>query len=316
MAVHHPFRRIFPSLAVMLAALVVAGAPVHANEGGAMAKPAAPGGAGPRADQAADQPMVVVRMRGKDRCGRRCPEWIMAQGRITVETPRRFREVLRLAGSIRLPVVLDSEGGDLDAALEIGRMIRARGLTTIIGRNEVQGCVPRDEACNAGRSPTRAYEGFVVTPGACAGSCLLLLAAGKERVGYWIAEARFPGLDTLRSHKAGDNAAEMVASYLADMGISPGLVPRLRRSSLPLDRAEILHFGLSTGRQRVEDFTGTSICMRLRPAPNCLLLAAPPRPVAAATRSAGTEANQKRTARKQAARPATRVIIWGAIEDM
>lgn len=260
--------------------------------------------------------MVVVRMRGKDRCVRRCPEWIMAQGEITAETPRHFREVLRQAGSIRLPVVLDSEGGDLDAALEIGRMIRARGLTTIIGRSEVQGCAPRDGACNAGRPPARAYEGFVVTPGACAGSCLLLLAAGKERAGYWIAEARFPGLDTLRSRKAGANAAEMVAGYLADMGISPGLVPRLRRSSLPLDRAELLHFGLSTGRQRVEDFTGTSICMGQRPAPNCMLMAAPPRPVAAVTRPAGPEATPKRTARKQAARPPARVIIWGAIEDM
>lgn len=309
----------------MLAGLVIASPPALANEGGAnemaRAMPAAPDGPGPMAAQPAHQPMVVVRMRGKDRCIRRCPEWIMAQGEITAETPRRFREVLRQAGSIRLPVVLDSEGGDVDAALEIGRMIRARGLTTIIGRSEVQGCAPRDAACNKDRPPARAYEGFVVTPGACAGSCLLLLAAGKERVGYWIAEAAFPALESFRSRKIGSDAAEMIAGYLADMGISPGLVPRLRRSSLPLDRAEILHFGLSTGRQRVEDFTGTSICMRQRPAPNCLLVAAPPRSVAvsdlpARSEAARSEAVPKRTARKQTARPAARVIIWGAIEDM
>lgn len=314
----------------MLAGLAIASRPVLANEGGAneggankgaanemaRAVPAAPGGPGPLAARPAHQPMVVVRMRGKDRCVRRCPEWIMAQGEITAETPRRFREVLRQAGSIRLPVVLDSQGGDLDAALEIGRMIRARGLTTIVGRSQVQGCAPRDGACNAGRPPARAYEGFVVTPGACAGSCLLLLAAGKERVGYWIAEARFPDLDSFRSRKAGANAAEMVARYLADMGISPGLVPRLRRSSLPLDRADMLHFGLSTGRQRVEDFTGTSICMGQRPAANCLLLTAPPKPMAVSVGPAGAEAAPKRTARKQAARPPARVIIWGAIEDM
>jgi hypothetical protein len=255
----------------------------------------------------AAQPMVVVRMRAKDRCGPRCPEWIMAEGVITPDTPGRFRQLLRQIGSEKLPVVLDSSGGDLDAALEIGRIIRARGLTTIIGHSEVQGCAPREPACNAGRRLGLAYAGFVSIPGACAGACLLLLASGVERIGYWIAQAQFPAPESFSTRKAGADAADLVGAYLADMGISPGLIPRLRRSALALSRAEMLHFGLSTGRQRVEDFTGSSVCARAIPAANC---------VAPAVAQPSTRVSAKPAARKPAAPRSTQVIIWGGIEEM
>ena len=255
----------------------------------------------------ADQPMMVVRMRGTGRCGSLCPEWIMAQGLITPNTPERFRLLLRQMGHEKLPVVLDSPGGDLDAALDIGRMIRAKGLTTIIGRSEAQGCAPCDAACHKGRPVGLVYKGFVSTPGACAGACLLVLAAGTQRIGYWITESAFPAPDSYKTSKAGSDAATLIGDYLADMGISPGLMPRVRRSSLPLDRAEMLHFGLSTGRQRVEDFTGSSICAGARPAANCVALA-PAKPPARMSATA--------PARKPTMPRTNRVIIWGGIEDM
>ena len=255
----------------------------------------------------APEPMMVVRMRGTGQCGRLCPEWIMAQGAITPNTPERFRLLLRQMGTEKLPVVLDSLGGDLDAALDIGRMIRAKGLTTIIGRSEAQGCAPRDVTCHKGRPVGLAYDGFVSTPGACADACLLVLAAGAQRIGYWITEAAFPSPGSFKTSRAGADVATLIGAYLADMGISPGLMPRLRRSSLPLDRAEMLHFGLSTGRQRVEDFTGSSICVGSRPAANCVALV----PIKPPARMSATA-----PARKPAMPRANRVIIWGGIEDM
>lgn len=249
--------------------------------------------------RATSQPMVVVRMRGKDRCGTRCPEWIVAEGTVTPATPALFRRLLAGIGSARLPIVLDSRGGDVDAAMEIGRMIRARGLTTIIGRSEVQGCGPRQGSCLA---PGLPYAGYVLPTGECAKACLLILAAGTQRVGYWVSEAQFLDAD----------AAGRAGGYLADMGISAGLLPRLRRSGLPLDRAELLHFGFSTGRQRVEDFTGASICLRSVPAPNCMRLATTSPPARVSARPAA----RKPAARKPAAPRPARVIIWGGIEDM
>lgn len=246
------------------------------------------------ATRATSQPMVVVRMRGKDWCRKRCPEWILAEGTITAGTPALFRRLLAEVGSAKLPVVLDSPGGDIEAAVEIGRMIRSRGLTTIIGRSEMQGCGPRQGSCTP---PGLPYMGYVVPTGVCARACLLVLAAGAQRVGYWVSEAQFLDAD----------AAGRARGYLADMGISAGLLPRLRRSSLPLDRAELLHFGFSTGRKRVEDFTGASVCLRPTPAPNCLRLAAT-RPTA--------RISARPAPRKPAPPRSTHVIIWGAIEDM
>ena len=298
MPVNLPFRLSLGWLALVLAALA---SPVTsralASDSGTVATPR-------MADQAvaaipATRPMVVVRMRAKDRCGPRCPEWIMAEGAITPETPGRFRQLLRQIGSEKLPVVLDSSGGDLDAALETGRIIRSHGLTTIIGRSEVQGCAPRDPVCNDGRRLGLAYAGFVSIPGEC--------TAGVQRIGYWIAEAHFPALGSFSTRKAGADAAKLVGTYLADMGVSPGLIPRIRRNSLALSPAEMLHFGLSTGRQRVEDFTGSSICAREVPAANCVAPAVAQPPARVSARPA---------ARKPAAPRSTRVIIWGGIEEM
>ena len=102
-------------------------------------------------------------------------------------------------------------------------------------------------------------------------------------------------------------AAKLVGAYLADMGVSPGLIPRLPRNSLALSRAEMLHFGLSTGRQRVEDFTGSSICGREVPAANC---------VAPAVALPSARVSTRPASRKPAAPRSTRVIIWGGIEEM
>jgi hypothetical protein len=306
MPVNLPFRLSLAWLAVVLAAIASpATTRALASDRGDVATPRT-------VDQGvaaipATRPMVVVRMRAKDRCGPRCPEWIMAEGTITPDTPVRFRQLLRQIGSEKLPVVLDSSGGDLDAALEIGRIIRSNGLTTIIGRSEVQGCAPRDPVCNEGRRLGLAYAGFVSIPGTCSGACLLVLAAGVQRIGYWIAEAHFPALDSFSTRKAGADAAKLIGTYLADMGVSPGLIPRLRRNSLALSRAEMLHFGLSTGRQRVEDFTGSSICGREVPAANC---------VAPAVALPSARVSTKPASRKPAAPRSTRVIIWGGIEEM
>lgn len=306
MSVYLPFRLKLGWLALMLAAVVSpAISRALASDSGVVAKPQMADRRGTAVP--ATQPMVVVRMRAKDRCEPRCPEWIMAEGTITPDTPGRFRQLLRQIGSEKLPVVLDSSGGDLDAALEIGRIIRANGLTTIIGRSEVQGCAPRELFCNEGRRLGLAYAGFVSIPGACSGTCLLLHAAGVQRIGYWIAEAHIPNLESFRTRKAGADAAKLVGTYLADMGISPGLIPRLRRNGLTLSRADMLHFGLSTGRQRVEDFTGSSICARPTPAANC---------VAAATAQPSTRVSTRPDAKRKAAPRSSGVIIWGGIEEM
>ncbi|MCA3560103.1 MAG: hypothetical protein IOC82_03615 [Aestuariivirga sp.] len=252
----------------------------------------------------APQPMVVVRMRGTGQCGNRCPEWIKAQGIITPNTPGHFRDVLRQPGADKLPVVLESQGGDLDSALEIGRMIRAAGLTTIVGRSEVEGCGPR-EACSK-EQPLKLFMGYVSSPAECSGTCLFVLAGGARRAGFWITGASLPALDSFKTRTRGAKAGNLIASYLADMGVSTGLIVRLRQAGVALDGSDMLHFGLSTGRERVEDFTGSSICLGDSPAANCLMP-----PLAPAKVSVAAPPRQR-----AAPRPPNpgKMIIWGAID--
>lgn len=288
-------RRISPCLLVAALMAVTSPAPAQASgEAGVPAPAAAPSGAVP-------QPMVVARMRATGPCGHRCPEWIVAEGILTPNTPGHFREMLDQIGPDKLPVVLESRGGDLDAALAIGRMIRAAGLTTLVGRSEAEGCAPRAD-CSRERPQGMRFKGYVSAPAECSGTCLLVLAGGVRRVGFGVTGASLPALDSFRTRTRGAQAATLIADYLADMGISAGLVVRLRRGGLALDRSDLQHFGLSTGRERVEDLTGTSICLGAAPAANCLL----PQPGPA---SASAAASPRK---RWAARPG--VIIWGALD--
>lgn len=227
----------------------------------------------------------------------------MAEGTITPNTPRHLREVLGQAGAEKLPVVFESRGGDLDAAIEIGRMIRAAGLTTVIGHSVVEGCGPR-EACSKQEAAGMVYRGYVSAPAECSGTCLLAFAGGVRRLGYWITSASLPALDSFKSRTRGAKAGKLIGDYLADMGVSAGLVVRLRQASLVLGRSDMLHFGVSTGRERVEDVTGTHICLGAKPAANCLRPAAP----------APAQVSMAATPRKQSAPRRGAVIIWGALE--
>ena len=59
-------------------------------------------------------------------------EWIAAVGRITPETPALFRREI-VDAYPGLAVMFESDGGDMTAALELGRLIRARGMSTSVG---------------------------------------------------------------------------------------------------------------------------------------------------------------------------------------
>lgn len=79
-------------------------------------------------------------------CKEICIQWISAEGKITADTPKRFKKLLKSLNGRKLPVVFQSGGGDVDAALSVGRMIRAAGLETAVGRTQLNGCpmlVPR-----------------------------------------------------------------------------------------------------------------------------------------------------------------------------
>lgn len=134
----------------------------------------------------ADMQFVVVRG-GQPGCEPTCPEWISAEGTIVEASPAQFKKLLKTIGNRRLPVVVSSPGGDVDAALAIGRMIRARKLETAVGKTRFIGCQPGQKDCRENDGKGSRYIGVAFSGGAyCNSACPLLLAGGTRRVvGQW-----------------------------------------------------------------------------------------------------------------------------------
>jgi hypothetical protein len=159
------------ALVAMFSAFVLAGIPGAAGKPSPK-KPAA----------AAEPPMQVYIVRSaQEGCEPNCPEWIAAQGQIQAGSPEKFRRVLAQLGKRRLPVLIHSGGGLADEGLEIGRMLRAKGLDVAVGKTLFTPCAPEAAACRKkqGKQPLRGS----VDPGfsLCASSCVFVLAAGARR---------------------------------------------------------------------------------------------------------------------------------------
>lgn len=148
--------------------LAFAAALLAATVGRAAAAPTAP------------QAMRVVVVRADlPGCGDACPRWISAEGVITQTTPEAFQQVFRAIGDEPLPILIRSPGGVVAAALEIGRMLRARRAAVAVASTRFVGCRPDDESCHP--TAPSAYVGLPATDAVCASACAFLIAGGEIR---------------------------------------------------------------------------------------------------------------------------------------
>ncbi len=216
--------------------------------------------------QTVPQPMQVVIARSADAgCEPQCLEWISAQGMIDASTPRQFKKVLAALGKRKLPILIDSAGGSVNEALEVGRMIRAKGLDVVVTKTLFKPCEKLDTACKQ----LKAREVHPALPQArlsrCASSCVFVLAAGSRRyvgapalVGlhqiasfsvhskvlrtyriltryqYGVPVQQQKSLvsekkiaETKQAKPTPDTVYEKIAAYFVEMGIGEGVMPIL-----------------------------------------------------------------------------------------
>lgn len=139
--------------------------------------------AGSVAQSPEDKPMqfVVVRSNAPG-CEPTCPEWISAEGAIVAGTPALFKKVLKTLGGRRLPVIVSSPGGDVDAALTLGRLVRQNKLDVLVGLTYIDRCASDRKGCKPEKGRGADYFGVVAAYGAyCASACPLMLAGGVRR---------------------------------------------------------------------------------------------------------------------------------------
>ncbi|MDX8462585.1 hypothetical protein [Mesorhizobium humile] len=231
------------------------------------AKPASPRPTEAAPSQSQDEEMRFALVRGSNPlCNPDCPEWISAEGTITAATPDKLRQLLDDAGGRRLPVVISSPGGDVEGALDAGRLIRERKLDVAVARTDFLDCDPGAVGCSA-------EDGFhtgltVDAGGACGSACAIMIAGGVRRLVGSTAHL------SLSSVGMGDK----VKAYLDEMAIGPALFSAMQAvlyaSGRELSQSEMQNFGLTTGPQSVDALTGATIC-RSEPRPdNCRFLPA------------------------------------------
>jgi hypothetical protein len=104
-----------------------------------------------------------------DACGAKCRRLIAASGMITSDTSRQFLAFMRDNPVPDATVVLESDGGSVLGALELGRSIRGLGLATTVGR-----VVER-------RPRTGAKYGELNSRVDCQSMCTFVLLAGVKR---------------------------------------------------------------------------------------------------------------------------------------
>jgi hypothetical protein len=146
-----------------------------------------------------EPPMQVHLVRSAEPgCEPQCPEWIAAQGKIEEGTAVRFKKVLRQIGDRKVPLLIDSSGGRVSDAFEIGRLIRARGLDVAVSGTELVPCLPSDQACRQAATRTIRLGLPLATQSKCASACAFVLAAGARRL---VGSTAFVGLHRIRTFR-------------------------------------------------------------------------------------------------------------------
>ncbi|MGR9176943.1 hypothetical protein ACU8OR_15475 [Rhizobium leguminosarum] len=249
--------------------------------------------------KAAQPPMNFILVRSF-LCRENCPEWISAEGRITSDTPARLRKILKKIGGRKLPVVFRSEGGDVDAAYAMGRIIRKAGLETAVGGTRLKGCPVGDTRCEAAIAKDGASGGYTYSAGAyCLSACPLALAGGASRVSsqwafigvhqittvynkvrvsyrieYKIVNGKKKEISRKEvgrkvagqssSTKLGKKATAALTAYLKEMGVSEDVIG-LMMSATPdniniVPAAEALRTGLITDMLSYNEWPGMPLC--------------------------------------------------------
>lgn len=103
-------------------------------------------------------------------CGSRCRTWVAASGAITADTARDFEAFARGRNLRGATLVLDSVGGSVIGALNLGRAIRRLDMTTTVGRTTPLASAKGQEA-----------RATLSSGASCESMCAFVILAGTRR---------------------------------------------------------------------------------------------------------------------------------------
>jgi hypothetical protein len=172
-------------------------------------------------------------------CKPTCPEWISAEGLVAKDSVIALRTLLDRTGGKPIPIVLNSAGGDVFAAMAFGRLIREKNLSVLVAKTEFKPCGTDNGSC---RSHDDYMTGSLLeNAGQCEAVCALILSGGSRRFAVNGASVIVNelGMET------------RVFEYLQEMGPGFALLELMRSARFGkhrrLTEEEMLRAGLITG---------------------------------------------------------------------
>ncbi|WP_192255623.1 COG3904 family protein [Mesorhizobium caraganae] len=257
-----------------------------------------------------DSPMrfVVVRSNAPG-CEPTCPEWISAEGAISAKSPALLKAVLKTLGRRKLPIVVNSPGGDVDAAIAMGRMIRKNKLDIAVGRTWFVGCEPGEKNCKENDARGSHYIGNPYVLGSyCASACPMMLAGGTRRLVGPLAylgvhqitttvvqmnvqyEVRYrvvkgkkrviskkvvsrKNAGSYKTYEMSKKVERKLATYFKEMGVDLSVVETMKSTPASdiqqIDLGDMLTMKLVTSEDSVSLLTNASLCTPEPLASNC-----------------------------------------------
>ncbi|TIT97888.1 MAG: hypothetical protein E5W55_07920 [Mesorhizobium sp.] len=257
-------------------------------------------------------------------CEPTCPEWISAEGAIQADTPALFKRVLKILDGRKLPIVVNSPGGDVNAALALGRLIRKNKLDIAVGKTQCDRSVSNCTTYSEG--VIIHYRGDSFDAGAmCNSACPLMFAGGVRRL---VGDQAFLGVHQItttyvrtrrqyrttyrvvhgkkymvttetitqdnaggyKTYKMSKSLEKKLAGYFSEMGVEKGVLVTMKNTPASaihqLESQSMLRMKLVTSLDSLDLLTGASIC-RASPMPeNCREIQAPADGPARATSAA------------------------------
>jgi hypothetical protein len=184
-------------------------------------------------------------------CGANCAEWIAAEGKIEWDTHKRLIAFLDRHTDRQRPIVINSASpSHIRDAMSLGRIIRERGFSTMVGSTRAERCADLSEsACFALKREGTPLAGRIEPAAECAFGCVLVLAGGVHR--SILAGAKMSvsaicvgsraGTKVPKEHREGVAARdyELIELYLAQMGIAGEVFDTIQRASRPARQIDI-----------------------------------------------------------------------------
>ncbi|ESY51456.1 hypothetical protein X744_30995 [Mesorhizobium sp. LNJC372A00] len=257
-----------------------------------------------------DPPMrfVVVRSDAAG-CEPTCPEWISAEGAISAKSPALLKAALKTLGGRKLPIVINSPGGDVDAAIAMGRMIRKNKLDIAVGRTWFVGCEPGVKNCKENDARGAHYIGSPYVLGSyCASACPMMLAGGTRRlvgplaylgvhqitttivqmnvqyqVRYRIVKGKKRVISkkvvsrkntgSYKTYEMSKGVERKLSAYFKEMGVDLSIIETMKSTPASdiqqIDLSDMLTMKLVTSDDAADLLTSASLCRLNLPAPNC-----------------------------------------------